>query len=114
MTDGCAFCDKNDLGRPMVAPTSEIEIVITVIARTNISMSLFTIKIETRGRLSVRVFLPRIDIKLWSGDIALIYISPKPFREYWLDLRTNPTPTPTGSSFGSFLSRKEQENPTPI
>ena len=23
-TDGCGFCDRNELGRPMVAPTDEI------------------------------------------------------------------------------------------
>ena len=45
---------------------------------------------ETRGGLSVRVFLHRIDIKLQNENIVIGYNIPNSFREYWFDLRTNP------------------------
>ena len=52
-------------------------------------MSLFTIKKKHAGG-TVRVFLPRIDIKLQIGDVALVYSSPKYLREYWFESYQNP------------------------
>ena len=50
--------DRYDLGRPMVAPTDEIEIVVLATDQIKIYISLFTIKIkkETRGGLPSECF----------------------------------------------------------
>ena len=73
-------------------------------------MLLFIIKIkkETRGGLSVRVFLHRIGIKLKIGDVALAYNSPNYRREYRLELRTYPSPTPQESFLLLFFKKEEK------
>ena len=49
--DGCAFCDRYDLGRPMVAPTNEIE-TFAFVYRPNKDLDLtLHNKKETRGGL---------------------------------------------------------------
>ena len=60
------FCDRNELGRPMVAPTSEMDVVVFGY-RPNKDLELTLHnpnKKETRGGLSVRVFLHRIVFNL--------------------------------------------------
>ena len=58
--DKRAICDRNELGRPMVAPTSEDDVVVSATNQTKIYISLFTIKSkETRGSIAVHGFLRR-------------------------------------------------------
>jgi hypothetical protein len=72
-------------------------------------MSLFTIKSKaTRGSLlSTGCFIAFYKIN--DRGCRLVYSSPNSRREYRFESRANPTPTPTGSSFASFLSRKEEK-----
>ena len=57
--DKRAICDLNELGRPMVAPTSEMDVVVFGYRpNKDLDLTLHN-KTETRGGLSVRVFLPR-------------------------------------------------------
>ena len=110
------MCSDNryDLGRPMVAPTDEIEILTLTTDQTKTSMSLFTIKQkETRGGLSVRVFLHRIDIKLQNENIVIGYNIPNSFRDYRFESRMHPITAPTGKFFASFFQkRRETRVPT--
>ena len=83
--------------------------------QTKIYISLFTIKIkkETRGGLSVRVFLPRIWIKLTIGNVATDHSSPKPFREYRFELRMHTITTPIQVLLVLFSKEKNRKTHIP-
>ena len=67
---------------------------------------------ETRGSIAVHGFLPRICIKLQNENIVIGYNIPNSRREYRLEPRMHPIPTPTGKFFASFF-QKRRENPHP-
>ena len=60
-TDESAICNRYDLGRPMVAPTGEIEILTLTTNQTKISMSFFTIKIKKKHAVAC---CPRVSSSL--------------------------------------------------
>ena len=82
--------NRNDLGRPVVAPTDEIYVdAFGYRPNKDFYVALHNKK-ETRGGLSVRVFLHRIDIKLQIGDIATDRSIPNSRRKYRLETYQNP------------------------
>ena len=60
--DESAFCNRNELGRPMVAPTNEIETFAFGYRPNKDFYITLHNKKETRGGLYVRVFLHRFCI----------------------------------------------------
>ena len=105
--DGCAFCDRSDLGRIISSPTNtlfifhfsffhhslfiftfvgeaislpriRINIVLSAIDQTKIFMSLFTIKKETRGSLLSTGFYIAIELNKRSGMSLWLTISQTP------------------------------------
>ena len=98
---------KNGRGKPLPYRHRE-KSLLSATDKTKIYILLFTIKKKHAVASCPRVSTSHLR-KTTVCDVALAYNSPKHLREYWFELRTNPISTPTGSSFGSFLSRKEQE-----